>query len=73
MNLEEMTVDQLKATLERQKASETEAYQLFARCAGSRCAGYVRQFCKAGANIREIKQELRRRKSQEMMILEERY
>lgn len=62
MNLKQMTIDQLKAELERQKAIEAEAYQLFTRCAGSRCAGYVKKFCEAGAIIREIKQELRRRK-----------
>lgn len=62
LDLENMDAEALLQDLERQKAREDEAYQLFTRCASSRCAGYVATFCEAGTICRAIKAELRRRK-----------
>lgn len=56
------TTSELEAELRRVKDKGDEAYQLFAHCAASRGARYVRAFCEAGAAARAIREELRRRK-----------
>lgn len=64
MGLEEMTVDQLKAELERQEAIKAEAFQLFKSCDESEYAMHIDAFWRAWKNIEKIKQELRRRKNE---------
>lgn len=61
LDLEKMDAEALLQELDRQKERENAAYQLFTRCAASRCAGYVSTFCEAGTICRAIKAELRRR------------
>lgn len=66
-DLAKLSTEELESSLERYKDLETEAYQLFTRSAASRCGTYVNQFCEYGHMIRQIKEELRLRKLQQLM------
>ena len=61
--MKKITIDQLKAELERQEAIKEEAFQFFKSCNEGKCPAYIEEtYWGAREKMEEIKQELRRRK-----------